>query len=185
MESIMRVPNKTDKYKLIEIEKYSQKTFFWENLFKHKKIENLSVEEVIENYMGFEGELISYSLISQEELISESIVEYIKLPKQSILLLLVPTRDKASQIPHFIKLGYDFGLCEGEQAIYSSIFHEVLFGNAHELISFKTVLNDNLLFPSQNLAIAYSNKHHELLLAGRDVEGEEEMKIYEIWKPNF
>jgi hypothetical protein len=66
--------------------------------------------------------------------------------------------------------------------LYSSIFNEVLFGNLAKLNDFYNVLNSHLLFTSKDIAQKYASIHHELLENGADVENDEDMEIYNIWK---
>ena len=81
-----------------------------------------------------------------------------------------------------IKLGYDIGACDEEVTIYSSIFHEIIFGHLEELVNYKDLLNENLLFPNRALAEKYVETHNEMSAQGKDVEDYMEMIIYEIWK---
>ncbi len=81
-----------------------------------------------------------------------------------------------------IQLGYDVGVCEEEKTIYSSIFHEVMFGYFEELICYKDFLNENLLFPSKSVAEKYVEAHDELSAQGKGVEDYEKMTIYGVWK---
>lgn len=92
-----------------------------------------------------------------------------------------------SEMPSFlneqaIKAGYDIGVCEEESTIYSSIFHEILFGVVDELVTYKDFLNENFLFPDRSLAEKYVGVHNEMSAKGKDVEDYMEMTIYEIWK---
>ena len=81
-----------------------------------------------------------------------------------------------------ILVGYDVGVCEEDKSIYSSIYNEILFGIIDELIAYKDLLNENLLFPDKLLAEKYVSLHKELSALGKDVEDYEEMIIYQIWK---
>lgn len=174
-------------YNLILIEKHLQSGFFWPNLLKDKKIEELSVEEILNKYQGFEGDLISFFTIKgNEDQLKKNIEQFSQLQKLSnCQLLYVITGPDA--MPSHLKeqalfVGYDVGVCEEEKTIYSSIFNEVLFGHLEELFSYKDYLNENLLFPHKFLAKEYVNLHNELSIQGKSVEDYEEMTIYEIWK---
>ena len=79
-------------------------------------------------------------------------------------------------------MGYDVGVCDEEKTIFSSIFNEILFGNLDELISYKDLLNENLLFPDRSLAEKYVSLHDTLSEEGKGVEDYEKMIVYEIWK---
>ncbi|MEX0961296.1 MAG: hypothetical protein WDZ28_00355 [Simkaniaceae bacterium] len=50
---------------LVLIEKFSPASDCWPNLIRDKKILDLSVEEIINKYQGFEGELVG--IIKVEE----------------------------------------------------------------------------------------------------------------------
>lgn len=43
---------------IILIKKYTEGCFFWHNLLRKKQIANLSMNQVLNKYQGFEGELI-------------------------------------------------------------------------------------------------------------------------------
>src|SRR3990170_3546912 len=79
-------------------------------------------------------------------------------------------------------VGYDIGACDEEKTIYSSIFNEVLFGGYDELIAYKDLLNEHLLFPDKATAERYVDLHNEMSAQGKNVEDYMEMIIYEIWK---
>lgn len=80
------------------------------------------------------------------------------------------------------QVGFDYGILEEITCTYSSIFHEVLFGKMDELVLYIDKLNEHLLFPTKDFAEDYFRTHHKLSLEGKDVEHEEYMEIYEIWK---
>lgn len=174
-------------HKFILIEKHRPSESFWTNLINYKKITYLSVEEVTNKYQGFEGDLISFFLISENnDGLDEYIDQCLELKKLSDCLLLHVLSGSAV-MPSFlnrqtIKVGYDVGACNAEGTLYSSIFNEILFGNVEELVVFKESLNENLLFPDRLIAKKYIDMHHEMASQGRDVEEGVKMTIYEIWK---
>ena len=47
-------------YQAVLVEKYTSSSFCWHNLIKNKTIVQLSVEEILSKYQGFEGESISF-----------------------------------------------------------------------------------------------------------------------------
>lgn len=174
-------------HQLILIERDSFAYSSWPGLIKHKKIFDLSVKEVIDCYQGFQGELVScYEVRDIGELKNklDEYIEYEQIGKCFILhLLSAPTGMPTHLQTRATKLGYDVGFCDcEEEAIYSSIFHEVLFGNINELVSYKDLLNENFLFTDQFLAEKYIATHNEMSAQGKDVEDITEMIIYEIWK---
>lgn len=152
-----------------------------------QRIPELSVQEVVSKYQGFEGELVCYFIIN------ESAKDFIKITKECLKLKqlgrchLLHVISSPSEMPSFlqdqsIKLGYDVGVCEEEKTIYSSIFHEILFGVVDELVTYKNHLNENLLFPNRAIAENYVEVHNAMSAQGRDVEDYETMTVYEIWK---
>ncbi|MBN9378082.1 MAG: hypothetical protein BGO14_01155 [Chlamydiales bacterium 38-26] len=163
--------------KIVSLKKYNHLNPFWSYLIQHNNL-NLSVEEVIKAYKGFEAESIQFY----------SLADYKNLPwtglKNDLLFLYLST--EPSPIPFQIKsefyhLGYDFGICEVDWTVYSSIFNEVLFGNIQDLISYKDQLNENLLFKDRATAESYREFHHILYNNHIDVEHDEAMCIYEVW----
>lgn len=165
--------------KCLIIKKYNASSFFWNNLIK-KTPQFFSTEEIVQNYQGFEGEVKYFSNLKNfEDLNGES-----NITSNEALLFLIRSECPSLQFirDRSEKMGYDYGICEGEQAIYSSIFNEILFGTQVELVQYRNLLNGNLIFPSQNIAEEYAKEHHELLLRNRDVESDEDMNVYEIWK---
>jgi hypothetical protein len=173
-------------HKLILIEKYLPTSFFWSNLVKDKKIQGLSVEELLEKYQGFEGELVFYfQLNGNIELLEKNIGECLELKilgKCTLLHVIdAPNTMPPSLENQVTKLGYDVGVCDEKKTIYSSIFHEILFGHHEELVVYKEQLNENFLFETQCIANKYVKMHDELSAQGKSVEDYEKMTVYEIW----
>jgi hypothetical protein len=170
--------------KLILIEKYLPSSIFWLNLEKDKNI-NLSVEEILNKYKGFEGELILMFGINKGENKTKEYIEECSEYKNicnSLLLFIIPNPPKESFIDQqALYVGYDVGICD-EETICSSIFHEILFGKVNELVAFKEFLNENLLFPNKFLAEKYIETHNEMSVQERNVEDYYTMTSYEIWK---
>lgn len=174
-------------YRIILIEKYMPSSLFWPNLSKNKKLDNLSVLEILDKYQGFEGNLIAFFLVSDKRYeLENAIHKCLKVKKlNNHLLLHVVSNSNEMPITSDAKavlVGYEVGVCEKEKTIYSSIFNEILFGKLDELTVYKDFLNENLLFPSRSLAEQYVKLHDQLSAQGMDVEDYEEMTIYEIWK---
>lgn len=166
---------------IVIIKKYTDDCFFWPNLFKKNQIAELSISEIINKYQGFEGELISLFPIE------ESCIDLSEITNSFIDFTILYITSNGNEVPfciknQFVHVGYDFGVCEEDQSIYSSIFNEILFGSVEQLISWKQKLNDHFLFETRFLAKNYASLHHQLLLEGKDVEEDENMNIYEIWK---
>lgn len=172
---------------LILIERHLPSSFFWPNLLKDKRIAELSVEEILNKYQGFEGELISFFYIQQNDPKLKKIIEdclEIKGPNNYFMLHILSGLEVMPPLlkEQAVKVGYDVGVCEEEKTIYSSVFNEILFGHLDELVAYKGLLNENLLFPNKSLAEKYVNLHNELSAQGKGVEDYEKMIIYEIWK---
>jgi hypothetical protein len=174
---------------LVLIEKFSPASDCWSNLIRDNKILDLSVEEIINKYQGFEGELVSILKIEENnQAINKFINQCLELKKLgNCLLLLVISGSDA--MPSYLReetifMGYDIGACDEEKTIYSSIFNEVLFGGYEELVNYKDLLNENLLFPDKTTAEKYVDLHNQMSLEGKNVEDYMEMIIYEVWKHN-
>ena len=174
-------------HNIVLIEKYLPTSIFWSNLIKNKRVEELSVEEILNKYQGFEGELIAFFSVQESELnLNKTIHEYLEMKNSNQYLLLHAISNSEAMAPSLmnqvLRVGYDVGVCEEEKTIYSSIFNEILFGNIDRLIVYKNLLNENLLFPDRVLAEKYVSLHNDLSAQGEGVEDYEEMIIYEIWK---
>jgi len=172
---------------LVLIEKFSPSSDCWSNLIKDKKILNLSVEEIVNKYQGFEGELISiFKVEDNMQDLKKFINQCLELKKLSSCLLLHVISGSevmpSSLREQAVFVGYDIGACDEEKTIYSSIFNEVLFGGYAELIAYKDLLNENLLFPDKAVAENYVDLHNQMSAQGKNVEDYMEMVIYEIWK---
>lgn len=174
---------------LVILNKYSTSSYCWHNLEKKMKIPGLSVEQVLSQYQGFEGDLIEMLSIKgdvgeQKELIKKC-KTFCSNPKQVVLFVV----SSGNSLPKFLQantrfVGYDIGTCEEDKTIYSSVFNEILFGNVSELTSQKKWLNENWLFPEILPAEKYVALHEMLAGQGEDVEDYEKLAIYEIWQYN-
>lgn len=173
-------------HNLVLIKKIDKFSDCWSNLVRMKKNSSLSVEELISKYNGFEGDLVFIENIKYNEIDLKEVGRYMMLNKTSNLLLLHVIDDqklKSLDLQNQASfLGYDVGVCQDEQSIYSSIFNEILFGTINELTVFKNHLNKSLIFPNREMAEIYVKVHNEMSAQGKDVEDYMEMIIYEIWK---
>ncbi|MFI5344191.1 MAG: hypothetical protein ACHQUC_08225 [Chlamydiales bacterium] len=173
--------------KIILIERDASIYASWKNLLRKKRVRDLSVEEVVRKYKGFEGEIIElYEIKENDNDLKKEVEELSKLKNLGICFLLFISSNSKIIPPYVelngVKLGYDVGVCaEEEDEIYSSIFHEILFGIVEELIEFKEMLNDNFLFSYKSIAEKYLKVHNEMSIRGKDVEDYMPMVIYEIW----
>ncbi len=174
-------------YNTVLLEQFSPSSECWQYLIRKKKIQDLTVEEVVKSYQGFEGELISI-FSSDVEIVN--VEAYINLEvnvngfdnRRLIYVVSEPEVPPSLLKKQPVFMGYDVGVCDEEKTIYSSIFNEVIFGNLVDLVNFKKFLNKNLLFPESLFAIEYVEMHDQLSAQGKDVEDYEKMVIYEIWK---
>lgn len=172
---------------LVLIEKFSPSSDRWSNLVRDKRILDLSVEEIIFKYQGFEGELVDiFKIEGNKKELKKFIVQSIELIKLSNCLLL-HVISGSNEMPSYLReqtvfMGYDIGACDEEKTVYSSIFNEVLFGGYDELVSYKDLLNKNLLFPDSATADKYVDLHNQMSAQGKNVEDYMEMVVYEVWK---
>lgn len=172
---------------LVLIEKFSPSSDCWPNLIKDKKILDLSVEEILNKYQGFEGELIGIFRVGENRQELENFIKQSLELKELSSCVLLHVISGSEVTPSFLReqavfVGYDIGACDEEKTIYSSVFNEVLFGGYDELIAYKELLNENLLFPDKVIAERYVDLHNEMSAQGKNVEDYMEMIIYEIWK---
>lgn len=174
-------------HRLVLIERDPSSYASWPSLKQKQRIPGLSVQEVVNKYQGFEGDLVCFFEVKENANdLKKTIDECLKLKLlgSSFLLHVISS---PTEMPFFlkgqaIKIGYDVGVCEKESAIFSSIFHEILFGITDELVAFKDFLNENLLFPDKSIAEKYVTLHNAMSTQGKDVEDYMEMIVYEIWQ---
>jgi hypothetical protein len=173
--------------KLVILNKYSNSSYCWHNLEKKMKIAELSVEQVLSQYQGFEGDLIEMLPIKEDVGEQKEVIKKCKTfysnPKHVVLFIV----SSGDSLPKFLQatthfVGCDIGICEEDKTIYSSVFNEILFGNVPELISQQKKLNENWLFPEILSAEKYVALHEMLAGQGEDVEDYEKLAIYEIWQ---
>jgi len=174
-------------HRLVLIERDPFSYASWPSLIQKQRIPELSVQEVVSKYQGFEGELVCFFEVKENANDFKKMMDECLKLKQLGSCFLLDVLSSPSEMPSFlkdqaIKVGYDVGVCEEESTIYSSIFHEILFGIIDELVAYKDFLNENFLFPDRSLAEKYVEMHNEMSAQGKDVEDYMEMTIYEIWK---
>lgn len=173
--------------KIVLTQKYSPSSYCWKNLEKKKKIQNVSLEKLLNKYQGFEGELIK--LIEVNETFSEiknEIIQCLEIynPQTQILSYIL---HEENCVPQYIEeqsifVGYEIGVCEKEKTLFSSIFNEILFGKLEQLVFFKEKLNENFLFSDKKSAEKYITLHNQLSAQGMDVEDYEKIHVLEVWK---
>lgn len=72
-------------------------------------------------------------------------------------------------------LGYDYGYYAGEDNVFSSLLHEVVFGIYPEITRFAESLNDSLLLPNIEAAKQLDRNRCELLEKSADLESNGEV----------
>ena len=133
------------------VEEISKDYYNWERLLE----KNSNASDAIRKYSGFEGNLI-------ESIDSSDREEYFPILIDEMKVLSAKNR-KA-------RLLSVSSLNSQSITVYSSIFHEILFGLVPESIKFRERLNNNGLFPSTNVLNEYIEVHKRLYLNGSDVE---------------
>lgn len=177
-------------HKIILVERDPSKYAEWKNLGRKKRIHEMSVEQVVKSYKGFEGEILEVCDVNEKESDRKKHIRELSELKNLGTCFWLFIRSNSSSIPSYVelnglKLGYDVGVCaEEDDEVYSSIFHEILFGVVDELAMFKEKLNDNFLFDDKSIAMKYVEVHNEMSAQGKDVEDYMPMSIYEIWNLN-
>lgn len=171
--------------KIILIKRYQPTSFAWPNLERKKKISTLSVQEILNKYQGFSGELVAIYYVKDNDPDLKDIYKlFLETPNlNDYIMLYVVSNSKITLEPSIpIKLvGYDVGRCE-EDSIFSSVTSEILFGGVDELVTFKDILNEYFLFPDKESAENYVKIHKLMSVQGKDVEDYMPLIIYEIWK---
>jgi hypothetical protein len=172
---------------LILVERDSTAYGSWQSLTQKNKFPDKSTQQIVAKYQGFEGELVSFFEVEGNTSDLKKVIDECLKLKNLGSCFLLHVISNPSEMPPFlkdqaIKLGYDVGSCDEEVTLYSSIFHEVLFGGYHELVEYKDLLNENLLFPNRAIAEKYVDLHNQMSAEGKNVEDYMEMVIYEIWK---
>ncbi len=173
----------------IVVKKYDDTFPFWNKLIEKAYFLNLPIEQIIKEYCGFEGTCLKFlekeNIFEKKLTLTEEYVEILNNKKKSTHILYLNTQKNypPNLFTHnFIFLGYEYGFFQDKFNYYSSIFHEILFGFIEELLDYKKFLNKSLLFHSYEVAEEYAKLHHTLLEEKKDVEIDQEMSIYEIWK---
>ncbi len=153
-------------HELVLIERSPSYYKTWPSL--EKTIPELSVETIVDKYQGFEGDLIDHFLVENDvadyKQKLDEFLRYKDLENCFLLHLISNQTLTPSQLQtQADSLGYDIGFCNGKNlAVYSSIFHEILFGHINELVTYKNLLNKELLFPSKEVAENYVRLHDEM-----------------------
>lgn len=163
------------------VEEISKDYYNWEKLLE----ENSNASDAILKYSGFEGNLIeSIDSSDREEyfsiLIDEMKVLSAKNRKARLLNVSSLNSQSITILNGSIFLGFEFGIFDDNSNVYSSIFHEILFGLVPESIKFRERLNNNGLFPSTNVLNEYIELHKQLYLNGYDVEHHDLLSSFSI-----
>jgi len=113
--------------KFILIQRYLPSSFFWANMVASNKVLGLTVEQVIKKYQGFEGDLIGYFPIkNNDHELNDIINNCSEEIKSTNNLMFYVHSDFVEEVPLTIKnqskcVGYDVGVCDEEKTIFSSI----------------------------------------------------------------
>lgn len=163
------------------VEEISKDYYNWERLLE----KNSNASDAIRKYSGFEGNLIeSIDSSDREEyfsiLIDEMKVLSAKNRKARLLSVSSLNSQSITILNGSIFLGFEFGIFDDNSNVYSSIFHEILFGLVPESIKFRERLNNNGLFPSTNVLNEYIEVHKQLYLNGYDVEHHDLLSSFSI-----
>lgn len=167
------------------VERYSKPSLHWDNLSRKKRVLDLSVEEILQDYQGFEGKLIaSFPEVWDEKKLEAAIPECLGVKGSHPFVMLFINSNLSSVFPmgqkKLLLAGYEVGIFDKQ--IHSSIFNEILFGHFDELIAYKQFLNKNCLFFDSSLALKYLKFHDQMSKQGKGVENNQKMNIYQIWK---
>jgi hypothetical protein len=146
---------------------------------------NLSHEEVQARYRGFDGwpwpDDTKFALppltngLAVATLLP-AIEEYYKEVSKSYscdLIYLDYTQGIRALIElptRFKFLGYDYGYYVGEDNLFSSLFHEVIYGVYDDMTRFSELINDNLLLLNIEAAEQLHRTRTNLLEANADLE---------------
>jgi hypothetical protein len=170
-------------YKILLNKRYSKNSPY----FKDSTRKQLSI--LLQQYLGFEGECQQFTECND---LREAKIQIEKYRKEidfstriefAILICIeIDKKEKSIKLDNCSLVGYDYGILLDKYELYSSVLQEILFGHIDELMLFKDQLNNNYLFSTFEKAEQFAQKHHQLLLEGKDVEIEDDMKIYQIWK---
>jgi hypothetical protein len=152
----------------------------------------LSHQEILTVYRGFEGEAwpdcelvnainLQNGLASSNQL--ELVEKYYKSVSQEFLcdMLYIGFDEGLNPPSAYIFLGYDFGFYLSETGVFSSLFHEVIYGMHSEMRQFSSLLNDHLLLPTVESAKELELTRNSLLAAGADLERYEQCQPIVIY----
>lgn len=150
---------------------------------------DMSDEEVFEHYKGIDGEAWPETSALRDITLQaglaplheyEAVKAYLRSVsakyKCDLLYLEFPCgADDVPPIPLDFKfLGYDYGFYQSEDNLFSSIFHEVIYGRYGEMKSHASFLNNNLLLPTLETISSLTFARDNLLKTGADLETDDE-----------
>ena len=168
------------------IEKYNKSNFFWKRLNERRP----ELLQTIRKYDGFEGNCVScigddqINISSIQELKQEYLDKSKVREDRSYILICISENEeiKSEVQENFIFIGYDCGFFKDDSNIYSSVLNEVIWGKREKLTEYERELNQSYLFPTKEDAFYYLNYHQELKKKGEDVEDDEDMSVFKVWK---
>jgi len=152
----------------------------------------LSHEQILTVYRGFEGEAwpdcefvngidLQNGLASLDQ--HKIVEEYYRRVSQEFLcdMLCIGFDESYKPPPPYSFLGYDYGFYLSETGIFSSLFHEVIYGMHSEMRQFSGLLNDHLLLPTIESAWKLELTRNSLLATGADLERYEKCQAVVIY----
>lgn len=166
---------------------------------KQAQLVSSRINKTIDRYKGFEG--VAWLLDDKQDFrtlkvsdglahISEYALckQYLKacrLPHVVVLLYCQKQGSFGEVVPEFIQKEFSFdGIDVGyidEYNLFSSVYHDIIYGTYNELNAFSNQLNDNVLFDSEDDANEFIKKRAELVLKGAHLETlEEGDEIYAV-----
>jgi hypothetical protein len=149
---------------------------------------NLSHKEILECYRGVDGEpspeipnvevpLLQAGLAPGDKFSAVEAFYYAASNQYLCDLLyvqLVPASTFVRASPlELAFLGYDYGYYLSESNLYSSLFHEIIYGLYPQMRTLATVLNNHLLLPSMDVVELVHRTRSQLIKTGADLERDE------------
>jgi hypothetical protein len=156
----------------------------------------LSHQEILTVYRGFEGEAwpdceflngihlqAGLASLDQHKLVEEY---YQEISRENLCdMLCIGFHEEFNPLHYlpaaYLLLGYDYGFYLSETGIFSSLFHEVIYGMYSEMRQFSGLLNDVLLLPTIESAKELELTRNSLLASGADLEGYEKCQAIVIY----
>lgn len=155
---------------------------------KRQPAVNLSHEKILACYRGFDGEPWPEIPNSEVPLLHDGLASADKFSTVEVFygaasnsylcdLLYVQCGRRSTFVPASLVdlafLGYDYGYYLSESNLYSSLFHEIVYGLYDQMRNLAGVLNNHLLLPSIEVVELVDRTRSELIKTGADLERDE------------